>query len=39
VANLPLVLTTPAEKLPPVSNTLVANFATGTAGAVDTDGK
>jgi hypothetical protein len=33
------VSTTPAENLPPVSTTLAANFATGTAGVVDTGAK
>jgi hypothetical protein len=35
-SNLPLVLTTPVAKLPPVSMTPEINFATGTAGVVDT---
>ncbi len=36
MANLPPVSTTPAATLPPVSMTLVAKFATSTAGVVDT---
>ncbi len=33
------VSTTPVENLPLVSTTRAANFATGTAGVVDTGGK
>ncbi len=35
----PPVSTTPVVNLPPVSTTLAANFATSTAGVVDTGGK
>ncbi len=36
MANLPPVSTTPAATLPPVLMTLGANFATSSAGVVDT---
>ncbi len=36
---MPPVSTTLAANLPPLSTTTVANFATGTAGVVDTSGK
>jgi hypothetical protein len=39
VANSQPVTTTPAAKLPLVSTTQAENFATGTAGVVDTGGK
>ncbi len=39
VANFPLVSMTPMAKLPPVSVTLAANFATSSVGVVDTGGK
>jgi hypothetical protein len=35
----PPVSTTPVANLPPALTTLAANFATGTAGVVDTSGK
>ncbi len=39
VTNLPVLSTTLVAILPPVSKTPSVNFATGTAGVVDTSGK
>jgi hypothetical protein len=39
MCTIDVMSTTPAANLPPVSMTPAANFATGTAGAVDTGSK